>query len=291
MWADFVASQSFKLTSNKFGGLWTEDKLNALRDYLQFYCKALAQQPFKLIYIDAFAGTGRCDIKNVDGSQRVIDGSAKIALDCNPGFAQFRFIENKRKHIIELQSLIKNHPNGTKAHISERSAQDVLPAMLLGYDWKSHRGVLFLDPFGLQCKYSLLKQIASTGALDVFFLVSLSGLFRQAAINQTGIDEGKAAILTDFLGTKEWRSALYIRKQDDLFDDPQISRDPGWEPILKFTTERLRTVFPYVGEPNLMKMKNGVPLFALYFAVSNRNEKAIGLAKRVSKDILSKLRD
>lgn len=43
------------------------------------------------------------------------------------------------------------------------------------------------------------------------------------------------------------------------------------------------------GDPQLLAGPKGPPLFALYFAVTNPSPKAIGLAKRVHRDILSKL--
>ena len=45
-------------TSQKFGGNWTEEKLNIFTSYLDAYLIALQNQKFKKIYIDAFAGTG-----------------------------------------------------------------------------------------------------------------------------------------------------------------------------------------------------------------------------------------
>jgi len=42
----------------KFGGDWTQEKLARIRSYLGAYTTVLKKQPFKLIYIDAFAGTG-----------------------------------------------------------------------------------------------------------------------------------------------------------------------------------------------------------------------------------------
>ena len=42
----------------KFGGEWTEEKLNIFTCYLEAYLVALQHQKFKKIYIDAFAGTG-----------------------------------------------------------------------------------------------------------------------------------------------------------------------------------------------------------------------------------------
>ena len=51
-------------TKQKFGGPWTIEKLNILSAYLDFYVTALKNQPFKKIYIDAFAGTGKIKIGN-----------------------------------------------------------------------------------------------------------------------------------------------------------------------------------------------------------------------------------
>lgn len=279
-----------QVTANRFGGFWTELKLQVLREYLGFYTQALKAQPFQLVYIDAFAGTGRCHVKASNGDGRTIDGSARIALDCSPPFARYHFIEQKRKHVDELRALIAVHPNGGRATLTAHSASDMLPPLLTGYDWTKTRGVLFLDPFGLQCDWSLLQRIANTRALDVFFLVSLSGLYRQAAVNARDIDHGKAAKLTAFLGTPDWRSAIYTREQGDLFDAPSVSRAQGWQDILRFTTERLRMLFPYVSDPSVLGTANGAPLFALYFAVANPAKPALGLASRVSREILSKLR-
>jgi hypothetical protein len=52
-----------KGTPHRFGGDWTQAKLDVLKDYLVAYTKALkdkptAAQPFRKAYIDAFAGTG-----------------------------------------------------------------------------------------------------------------------------------------------------------------------------------------------------------------------------------------
>lgn len=273
------------LTNNRFGGAWTEEKLDRLKKYLGFYTQALKSQPFRLIYIDSFAGTGRCHVKSTDGG-RIIDGSAKIALDCSPAFSAYHFIEKKKAHALELEELLKMHPNGQRARLSMSGAADILPKLLKKYDWRSTRGILFLDPYGLQCSWSMLEEIAATKALDVFFLVSLSGLFRQAAINQSAVDTGKAAALTKFLGTDEWKQALYVNEQADLFGEPTITRDKGYEAILKFTQNRLHEAFPHVSRPLLLRGHKGPPLFALFFMVSNPEPKAIGLAARVSRDIL-----
>lgn len=281
-------------TAHRFGGAWTADKLLALRDYLGFYTQALKEQPskekpFRLVYIDSFAGTGRCHIRTGADGECVIDGSAKIALDCSPPFHAYHFIEPKKSHADELQALLDRHPNGARAQLGRQRAAALLPPLLKRFDWKSTRGVLFLDPYGLQCTWDMVELVAATQALDVFFLVSLSGLFRQAAVNERAIDKGKRAALTAFLGTEDWKTALYTREQQDLFDEPSISREPGYQGMLQFTTQRLHSVFPYVGEPLLLGRGKGPPMFALYFAVANPSERALKLAARVSREILVKL--
>ena len=46
------------MTLPRFGGPWTQEKLGILRRYLDSYTTALKNQPFHLVYVDAFAGAG-----------------------------------------------------------------------------------------------------------------------------------------------------------------------------------------------------------------------------------------
>ena len=280
------------MTSNRFGGGWTVEKLAILNEYLGFYTSVLKTQPnphrpFKLVYIDAFAGTGRCGVR---GPKESVPGSASIALDTAHPFSAYHFIEPKKGHLAELRQTVAQHSLAGRCHVHAAKVADALPGILNRYDWRSHRGVLFLDPFGLQCDWALLEQVRKTEALDVFFLLNLSGLFRNAAIDSQGIDSAKADALTRVFGTPTWRERLYTRQQDDLFSDPQISRDRGWNQILEFSTERLRTLFPLVLAPRLLHMPKGPPLFAIYLAVSNPAGAARKLAANVGTHILSKLR-
>ena len=64
---------------HSFGGAWTRIKLEALEKYLVAFNTALSKQSFTRLYIDAFAGTGRCDIK-VDGEKMKSFQEAKQCL-------------------------------------------------------------------------------------------------------------------------------------------------------------------------------------------------------------------
>lgn len=279
------------MSSHEFGGRWTAQKLDILKEYLEFFTTALGGK-FKLVYIDTFAGTGKCTIKAGQDGQETIEGSATIALNTSKPFDEYFFIEQRQKHVRGLEALKAAHPMGARASITHGDARDRLAGVLSQHNWKKSRGVLFLDPCGLQCSWDMVRAVASTQALDVFFLVSVSGLSRQAATAASRIDAGKAAALDRFLGTGDWRAALYKPPATlDLFDDePQLARDPGTGGIIQFVQERMETTFPLVKPPVILRTRNGSPLYELFFAVSNPAPVARQLADKVVTTILNKLR-
>src|SRR5439155_25446425 len=88
---------------HQFGGEHTQEKLQALQDYLPAYTTALGKR-FTLHYIDAFAGTGECNI-TVSGKELRVPGSASIAIDCKPPFHKMVFIEKSASRARTLEKL------------------------------------------------------------------------------------------------------------------------------------------------------------------------------------------
>lgn len=281
------------MKEHAFGGVWTGKKLEILKSYLQFYVVALKAAPFKLVYIDAFAGTGRCIIKD-RGTKRTIAGSAQIALDIEPAFRELIFIEKKPKHVKQLQALLDTHQVGVRSRIVQGSADEELRGVLASQNWRETRGVLFLDPYGLQCDWETVKLIAGTKALDVFFLVSLSGIYRQAMNDLRDADKDKIESLNRFLGTPDWQTELY-QAQGGLFGEDSHHRHANPAGVTQYVKKRLETIFPKVVDPTVLyhvdgQGRRGAPLYALFFAVSNPGKHAIALATKVSKEIMAKLR-
>ncbi|MFO1219371.1 MAG: three-Cys-motif partner protein TcmP [Burkholderiaceae bacterium] len=278
-----------------FGGVWTRIKLEALQKYLVAFNTALGKQSFTRIYIDAFAGTGRCDI-TVNGAKTSIDGSARRALAASPGFHKYCFIELLPKKLAALKALGAEHP-GKSIEIIQSDANAALKTLCAQYQWQNERAVLFLDPFGMHVDWTTLQAIAKTGAVDVWYLFPYAGLYRQAAKNADALDADKEASLTRVLGTDEWRKAFYVQKrQTDLFGgDDGDERNADHREMLAFVSDRLKGLFAAVTSPKVLyqggdsKNPSGAPLFALYFAASNPNSKAYGLATKIAKDILDTL--
>lgn len=268
------------MTEHAFGGPWTEKKLRILSKYLKFYTLALRRK-FRTVYIDAFAGNGYCVIQS-DGKPREIPGSVTIALETDPPFDEYHLLEARPDFAAGLHELRARHPD-KNIHIYAGDANRRLPD-LIGGNWSGRRGVLFLDPYGLDLDWEIVRRIAATKALDVWFLVSLSGLYRQAAREFADMDDVKKASLDRFLGTQEWRHAFY--GQSDLFSAAHAGRTASWEDIAKYVQERLAAEFTGgVTDPMILRLEN-TPLYALYFALANPNRRAMALAHRAAKDIM-----
>ncbi|WAR44599.1 three-Cys-motif partner protein TcmP [Methylomonas rapida] len=280
---------------HSFGGSWTCIKLEALEKYLAAFNTALSKQSFTRIYIDGFAGTGRCDI-TMNGEKTSVDGSARRALAVNPPFNKFCFIELDAKKMAALKSLQAEYPEKS-IDIIQDDANAALKEICKNYNWKNTRAVLFLDPYGLHVEWSTLEAIAATKAIDVWYLFPYSGLYRQTAKNANALDADKENSITRILGTDEWRKEFYKpQRQADLFgDESGDEREANHHDMLNYVSKRLKGLFPAVTGPKILfqagdsKKPSGAPLFALYFAASNPSPKAFGLATKIAKDVLNAL--
>jgi three-Cys-motif partner protein len=204
-------------TTHKFGGIWTHQKLEVLSQYLSRFTTAFKNQSWaKTVYIDAYAGTGTCDIKV---NQRIfsIAGFAKLALDTEPVFDELVLIEQDKTRFGHLERLREAFPKH-KIHIYKGDCNQLLTEILSKHLSTKHRGVIFVDPYGMNISWSVLETIASSKKLDVWYLFPLSGLYRQAARNIEDVDDGKAAAIFRLLGDSDWRTQLYRKEPiKDLF--------------------------------------------------------------------------
>jgi three-Cys-motif partner protein len=94
----------------KFGDRsWTQDKLERVRKYLVAYSKIMSKRRYPFAYIDGFAGTGYHELEHEDDGaeslfqeleepevEAFLDGSARIAVQVEPRFNKYIFIEKSR---------------------------------------------------------------------------------------------------------------------------------------------------------------------------------------------------
>lgn len=287
----------------KFGGEWTEDKLDRLTAYLSAYMTAMKNQPFNKIYVDAFASTGYrvIDTKksgqeqlfselNEPEAQGFLKGSASRALDIQPGFSQYLFIEKDPKASKELEKLKVSYPDiASKIQIVTADANEYLKQWCENMDWSRNRAVLFLDPFGMQVEWALLEAIAKTKAIDVWLLFPFVGVNRHLTTGEPPPEEW-AARITKIMGTDDWRKEFYPAKSEaNLFDEEAElqSKDTDFDRISAYFVSRLETLFPGVAKnPLPLRNSRNTPLFLFCFAVANVRGK--DLALRMAEHILKK---
>ncbi len=289
-----------KKSQQTFGGDWTNDKLEKIHQYLKAYTTALKSQPFETNYIDAFAGTGYMASEEkspeeaplfpelaAQESQKFLKGSAKIALEVEPRFKKYIFIEKDAKRFTELEKLREEFPEKKNdIQLVQADANDFLLDFCVKSNWSKKRAVLFLDPFGMQVEWKTVETVAQTKAIDLWYLFPLGGVGRLLT-NDGKIDPIWEKKLNEVFGNSDWREAFYGHEQTiDLFlNDPKAQRTVDFSGIERYFINRLKSIFPGVA-PNPLKLLNSknIPLFLLCFACGN--EKGAPLALKIANHIL-----
>jgi three-Cys-motif partner protein len=290
-----------------FGGDWTSDKLERIRKYLHAYTTIFAKNPraqkLTPIYVDAFAGTGyRSKPQQADDDSPLFDefadpetqgflkGSARIALEIEPAFQRYIFIEKDTSRAQKLEALKQDFPQKANAiQIVQEDANTYLKNWCRNTDWRSTRAVVFLDPYGMQVEWSLIEAIAETQAIDLWLLFPLGVAVNRLLPRISTPPEGWARALTRIFGTDDWRDAFYMRQtMSTLFgEEEQTKKDADLERIGEFFVKRLKTVFCSVVEnPLPLRNSRNVPLYLLCFAAGN--PKGAKTAVKIAQHILKK---
>jgi three-Cys-motif partner protein len=281
---------------HEFGGASTDLKLSLIEAYLAAFTRALRRKYPNLWYIDAFAGTGVRTIKHpgeagdlfsAPSDPRTEDrrGSALIAINTKPAFDHLIFIDLRAKHYKALMALKEEHADRS-IFVVRGNANEIVRNIVAAHRWRDTRAVMFLDPYGLQVDWLTLEAIRKTAAIDVWYLVSLEGLFRQAPLDRSKIAPECRSRLTRMLGTPDWETDWY-EAQVNLDGSSDYRRTATVDDIARYVRRRLASLFPAVLGPLRLRNKNGGPAFALFFAMSNPDPKAIEVATRIAGHILA----
>lgn len=294
------------MDKHRFGGLWTVEKLRMLSEYLGMYLQALKKQPFKTVYIDAFAGTGEIYIDECDeietcipfapeyftNDSEPIAGSAKIALEMNPGFDEYYFIDIKRQHVKQLQDLCKQYPEKNTQVIKGDANEEIMK--LVSTLGAQDRAVTFLDPYGMSLDWNTLEFMSKIQVLDVWFLFNISTISRLMPHNGNITPEVHDK-LNKIFGDDGWESRFYQEsgnEQVSLFEmkDKKVRTcDP--DAVIAYTLERMDTIFARVHKnPKVFYNKRNSPMFIFFFAMTNRGSTAQNLAIKFANHVLKKER-
>jgi three-Cys-motif partner protein len=287
-------------TEHRYGGPWTEIKLDAVQYYLECYTKALKAFGFDIWYIDAFAGTGSRVVERVTGgilgepaivTKETLAGSVTRALQVRPAFDHYVFVEKQPTRCAALGDLQRSSP-AADIRVIPGEANQVLRELVAQRPWRrrgqaNSRGVVFLDPYALHVDWSTLQALASTEILDVWYLFPIRDTIRQLARNFEGIGP-KEAMLDRVLGP-EWRELYSIKPQVEPISDLFSARapvEPGLERVVsapqfeRWLQGRLQTEFRFVSDPLPILKTPSQQLFSLFLGVSNPSRAATDLAQK-----------
>ncbi len=289
---------------HEFGGPWTEIKLDAISEYLDFYQNALKNRGFETWYVDAFAGTGERHAKTVIGGifdnapvehvEEVLAGSARRALAINPPFSHYWFAEQRPTRVKALEALREEYD--AEISIRRGDANEQLRLLFASSPWENHRdhwkqrAVVFLDPYGMSVGFDTLKMLAETKRVDVWYLFPRKAVIQQLSNKVSRIDQDKRASLNRIFGCEDWEERFYKAQpaQHTLFGGPvtpESVRMATGDEIAAFARERFGEIFDFVSDP-IPLLINGRDFFELY-CFSN-NPRAFDLIKKGVNHVVKK---
>lgn len=169
---------------------WTKKKLEFLKKYLPAFVKA-TQKAFSRYYVDGFAGPGY----NQEEDGTLVEGSPLLAVKHD--FTGFFFVEKKGENYDLLIKSLKEAGAPMKAIQCYCGDFNEYVDEILSHIHPRSPTVFFLDPFGLELKWSTVEKITKREKADVFILIS-SGAGR--------VKNKHPEVLDRFFGDGSWRS-------------------------------------------------------------------------------------
>jgi three-Cys-motif partner protein len=265
------------MSENKFGGSWTELKIQILETYAKQFLKVFKNQPKqKLLYFDGFAGSGGIEIEDeYEVNKHIIEGAAIriLKIDTPRSFDIYYFVEKRKDLAKELQEKIKRLFPDKKSYVVPEDCNKKLIDLanfLATSKGKGFKVLGFIDPKGMQLEWSSLEVLRGL-PIDLWILNPTSGtnrlLVRDKEINESWVNR-----LNLFLGMekKEILDHFYSR-QTNLFGDVMLIKKN--DPINKlhdlYAKRIAGNIFKYVSNPKILKNDSGSPLFHFFMATNN----------------------
>jgi three-Cys-motif partner protein len=189
-------------------GSYTEDKYDFIRLYCALFSSGMRYKwKGKRVYIDLYAGSGKCRIK---GTNKVLLGSPLIALSMDVPFDRYIFCESDQTKMSALKQRVERLHSLSEIHWVPRDCNGSVEQISALID-RDNLVLCLVDPNDCDIHQDTLKTLSQT-ARGVDFLCLLA----------TGMDAKRAASyylqpentkLDDMLGNAEWRNRWPAEEQ------------------------------------------------------------------------------
>jgi three-Cys-motif partner protein len=191
-------------------GEWVKEKLFFVKRYIDVFEVAMREKNWRRrIYIDLFAGPGKCIVRD---SQEYLLGSPLLALQTRHPFTDYYFVDSDSENVEALRKRANatSIPN-TQIHIisgdANRKVGEIVDE-IAKFDQTFIRGVLpclnlaFLDPEGLELEWESVEALAKMNRMDLIIHYSQNGLTRNVERCFTSSAE---TVIDRFFGDRKWR--------------------------------------------------------------------------------------
>ena len=263
-------------------GHWTEIKLRIIKDYSKAYATVLNKQPYlSFAYIDGFAGAGE-HISRTTGEP--ILGSPAIALNTQPNFHFYHFVDMDGSRADHLRDLSADRPNVAvyRGDCNDILLDEVFP-QCRREDYR--RALCLLDPYDLNPKWSVVQKAGEMKSIEIFLnFMLMDANMNVLWKNPDKVQESQKERMNAFWGDDSWRTTCYVPREGVLF--PDLEDKVSNEAVVEAYRSRLRTVagFKHVPEPIPMKNRIGSTIYYLFFASNNET------GYRIAQAIMQKYR-
>jgi len=274
---------------NKFGGNWTEQKIEMVVSYAKAYLVIMNKYPqFKTLYFDGFAGSGDIDTSSTE-MENLKGASIRVLEIENPKtFDVYYFVEKDEANKTDLGNSIKEKFSNRKVHVVNEDCNNKLQSMASFLKMnKSYKVLAFIDPYGMAVNWKSIECLKELG-IDLWILVP-TGLGVNRLLKRNGeISDSWLNKLELFLGINrdEIINHFYKRySQHDLFSeqpvDLRIKENNAISKIHSLYTQRLLTVFKYVSEAFVLRNSNNSIMY--HFMMATNNTAALKIANDIVK--------
>ena len=270
---------------DSYGGDWTITKLENLSAYADAYTTVLKNQPFDLIYFDAFAGEGSVAIKSGGHAGEVVDGSATVAVNITgKPFDELRFVEQKPEVATRLREKLQLIASNRITTVEVGDANEVVLDFCakLG-DFQ--RALVLLDPFATEVSWPTVQALAETKKCDVLILFPTMPLRRMLKRFDDPQDARFARQMERIYGNDSWKSLYRQRQQPSLFSsDPKFESAAGADALVALYKQRLNEVFV---DSISQSLKNKTNSRMFEFIVAWGDPKGAKVGRRIASWIIS----
>src|ERR1700736_4648228 len=240
-------------------GIWSEVKLAIIKEYASAYGRIMEATrrdripSLRWIYIDAYAGPGY-HLSQTTGE--LVQGSPLIALNTQPPFHEYHFIDSEKARAQRLRKLA-----GSLSDVftySEDCNKVLLGSVFPRAEYARYRRALcLLDLYNIDLTWEVIEAAGKSKSIEIFVNLMIMDINRNALRKDPDKSiPSKVAQMSRLWGDESWKQAGYDRIPN-LFEQliPQKVTNERFAEVFRERLEK-KAGFKFVPKPMPMKLTN-----------------------------------